>query len=791
MAIESIDFPADDMSAKDKLDAKKFGTPIAKAIWNKNLTRGNSLFFNSRRKYYEIDQWLFGKNLESYFDPFLGIKPNDNDKTWYKAIDRQIKNYLTKRVNIALGKVLNRKYDVTIDNIDPIAIDAKEDVSARLQLLIDYKPWFDKMSKQAQIDQRPEGVDPGASLPINRNELDLFMDLDYKTVEEIGMELGAKHHLRRNKWAEIRAQQAYFGFARGVKSVYVGMDENNLPIIESWDPADLILPFSQTPSFSEVPYIAGFKNLTIPEFRKMAASEWDEGKIKRAIELYAKKPDTNNNSNDHQNKAIYDEVDKIPMLLYNYRSTDVVVASEHQDKFGNKKLHYKSRQYYSGEGDEEKFKQKYGNSRKLHRKSYNTVYEGWWIVNCTDEFPPLRHGPRATSLRKRGNLSEDLMGFKVFAPNAWNGNIVSTGEQMIPMAKELQRYYLKIQQLVSKMIPAVIGIDLYALQKASLKWDGRDLSDQDKIEMYMRQHIFIYNSKDRYAPGSNYKPFHVEKQGTGDEIDKLLKLIQQSLYDLDEVIGFTRVTAASTLPADSGKATTEIQVEATDIALGYLYDADFNMFEEVVQTMGCLHVPSVKANPDYYNRIFGRLKTGVTYSSVPFGKYDYGFHVKVQPSTKEWDRLYMQAEKAYDKGVIKFSDILMLQELESIKQARKYLIMRERQFDEMQMKNSQTLQQQNQQTQSVSIKEKAESDAALLDKEHGYNLQLEQEKRNTLAVAHDYKLEENARQTLNQGVVEKQNIQEQGTEQRMTEQVKGIIQKEIAKISASKSSTKK
>ncbi len=170
MADNSIDFPSDDMSVGDKLDAKKFGLPIAKTIWNKNLTRGNSLFYNKRVAYREVDEWLFAKN------------------------------YLTKRVNIALGKVLNRKYDLVIDNIDVNAIDAKEDLSARLQLLIDHKSWFDKMSKEAKIDTRPEGVDAGAVLPMNRNEIDLFMDLDYKTVEEIGMELGTKHHLRRNKW---------------------------------------------------------------------------------------------------------------------------------------------------------------------------------------------------------------------------------------------------------------------------------------------------------------------------------------------------------------------------------------------------------------------------------------------------------------------------------------------------------------------------------------------------------------------------------------------------------------
>lgn len=207
--------------------------------------------------------------------------------------------------------------------------------------------------------------------------------------------------------------------------------------------------------------------------------------------------------------------------------------------------------------------------------------------------------------------------------------------------------------------------------------------------------------------------------------------------------------------------------------------------------MGCLHVPSVKANQEYYNRIFGRLKTGVTYSSVPFGKYDYGFHVKIQPSQKEWDMLYAQAEKAYDKGIIKFSDILLLREMESIKEARRYLMMRERQFEENQMKNSQALQQQNQESQSKSIQDKAMADDQMAQKEHDRALQLEEEKRSTLAFEHDLKMEENMRDNLQKGTIDKNNIEAKGQEDRLALQIQGIIQKEIAKISAQKSTVKK
>lgn len=769
-------FPDDNLSPKDKA-LPKFGLQISRAIWMNNKFYGTNLFYNDRLNYEKYIKYALGKQSENDYKPFLGLKPDVNDKTWMKAINFQIKNYATKRVHIAISKILSQQFDVNVSSVDPLAIDAREDVRAKLDLYLEQKKWFDDLAKAVGVETSPDGVDK-ATIPLSRKDLDLFMELDYKTIEEIGMEMGIQHHLDRNKYnQDIRSNNAFSSFVLGVAAVYVGMDENVLPTLDWVDPAELIIPYSSTPNFTRSPYIARQYWVTVQEFRKMAFGYLDDAEIEDIIKHHSKKP--NESITYTEDLLRYDDVNKIPLLHYNYRSTDTVVGVTREDDYGNKKFYRKDTDYYSTPKEAKRFQEKYGKSRKIHREQYNTVYEGFWVLNSKYVF---RHGARSCSIRKRGNLSEDLMGFKIFAPTSFRGYIVSTGAQMIPMLDELQRYNLKIQQLVARAIPKGVGIDLYALRKANLKWDNKDLSDQQKIEMFVRSGIFVFDSKDRYAPGSNYKPFYEVENGLANDIEKYVRLIQQSLFELDEIIGLNKPSSASPDTVE-GKGLNEIQIAQSDVALDFLYKVDRNITQEVVESLGVLHVQSVRYGPaGYYDRIFGKLKTVVFYSQVDFHKRDYGFNVKLQPKDKEWDLLYVQAEKAYDKGIIRYSDVLLLREMSSITQARRYLVMLENKYSREQQQNSMALQQQNADIQNQSIQAKLQADKELEQAKFEFELELEREKRLTLEMEYDFKADSQLRELRHISAADRQLTAVEGAEERSAIAAQGMEDRELERV---------
>lgn len=736
-------FPRHDINPELKR-TPEWNLLVAQAIWGGMRYNGATLFYNNRYEYRRNLEYALGRQPVSYYDPFLGITTDNRDMPWLKGIDPEIKDYITKRINILVSKITGINYDVEVENMNPLAVDAKEDYKARYQHYIDNKEFFDQMSQsgidiQSAIGPPPNGGKAMPELPQNHDDIELFFETDYKTVAEIGIELGIEHHMKRLKYDRLRAFMVFDAIVFGVGGLYAGMDENVMPYLERVDPGELIVPYPPDGDFTKLAYVGQVMWVTAAEFRKMATGYLDEKVIDDAISRYSLRPEnsvTYNYIYGRENLIRSSDVNRMPILRYNYRSVDTIVRVAKQDELGNQRLFPKDVDYYSRPKEADKLDSEGwlitpdGKRRKIYRKEVNTVYEGYWIVNSEIIF---RQGPRAVSLRKKGALGEDPMGFKIYAPNARQGMMTPLIRQCIPTLNDLQRYNLKLQQIVQRAIPKGGFIDLYALRKASLKWNNKELTDQQKVEMFLQTGWSLFTSKDRFQPGNNYKPFMEAENGMAKDAMMYIQLIQNRLQELDDILGLNQVSSASSLSPEMGKGVAQQQLQATDVALDWLYDFDRHLFEDVVETLAVQHIKSVKYGPkDYYDRVLGSAITSVLYSEIPFDSVDMGIHIDVRPTEQEWQSVYNAAEKAYDKQILTFSQLLYLREIQSIKQARRYLAKCEKKSAEMMQNNQMELMQKNADVQNQAVQTKAKGDMIVEAEKIKGMIALEAEKRKTL-----------------------------------------------------------
>jgi hypothetical protein len=184
-----------------------------------------------------------------------------------------------------------------------------------------------------------------------------------------------------------------------------------------------------------------------------------------------------------------------------------------------------------------------------------------------------------------------------------------------------------------------------------------------------------------------------------------------------------------------GKGVAEQQVAATDVALDWLYDFDRHILEDTVETIAITHIKSVKYGPkDYYNRILGAGITAVIYSDIPFDSVDMGINISVRPTEAEWADVYRSAEKAYDKQILTFSQLLFLREIQSIKQARRYLAKCEKKATKQAQESQLSLMQKNADVQKQSLQAKAEGELVVEREKIKGQIALEGEKRKTLSL---------------------------------------------------------
>lgn len=734
-------FPKDDIDPELK-ESEEWNLLVAEALYGNRKSFGSTLFYNNQSENSENLKWALGRNDSSEYEYLLG-----QNKIWSKGITREIRNYITKRINIVIKKILSNQYDIEVENINPTAIDAKEDYRARMQLYLDNKKSFDDISNSAGIPVE-DMLHPGQTsssdvpkmenLPQSQDDLDMFFDNDYKTIAEIGIELGVKHHLRRNKYEQnIRPLGIFSEFVFGVRCVYDGFDDNMMPIVEHVDIQDLIIPYQKNPDYSNLPYVGQLIWMSASDFRKSACGFLKEDEIQEVIRTYSR-IQTDNMSHFVGEQLIRNsDVHRICIVRYNYRSTDMVARVKKEDGAGNPVLYKKEWDYYAPKDSLKQDFDEEGGRKKLYRKPVNTVYEGYWVVGSKTIY---RQGRRASSVRKRGNLSEDLMGYKISATNAWAGEVTPTMRLVIPVLRDLQTYTVKMQQAVKASIPKGGFIDLDALRSANIKWDNKDLTDQEKVEMFMMTGWGLTSSKGRHQPGSNYKPFIEAENGMARDVLTYGTLIMNALNELDGHIGLNAASSAATVSPELGKAVYEGQINSTDVALGWITDSDKRQFTELCESLCILHIKSVKYGPrEYYNRVFGRLTTGLLYSDIPFDRADFGFYINNQTTQLEWKELYDQATLAHKDGHgwLTFSQYMRLREFDSIKQARKYLATCEKNAMKAAQDKSQNDMAANAQLQQDSAKAKTEGDIAVKNAEADGKIKVLVAERENLKLKYD------------------------------------------------------
>jgi len=446
---KAVAFPPENIEPKKKQEereGKEWHLQAAKAIWYFNSTYSPKMFYNDRDTYEELIQFAFGAQSEDFSKPALGINPENAQHSHLGGINWETKKFAIKRVKTTASKVFNKQYDPIATAIDPTSSDRKASFKASLKMLMDHGQWM--MERQEFMDMLPDGVDLD-NLPINDDDLNIFMQNDFKLNEEIVLELGMTYHLNRLDFDETKKKFDWYLTVLPVCGVWVGLDENDLPEIKALNSSKIIAPASEFEDYRRLLYGAYVDEYTIPEFRKMAANSLPLDEIENIITQHAKRGDyTARDYRYHTNED--KNVDKIWIMHFEVRQTDVYTFLEKPDEGGNMRLHEKPFDYYRKSGSdkngkpyqtEEDFNKRYNGSRSIHRLQKPTTYGGYWVVDSDYIF---RWGEK--------NYCKGELGFKLRASNMDDGHSSSMVMQMVPRIKAIERYDKKIQSIVNTVI---------------------------------------------------------------------------------------------------------------------------------------------------------------------------------------------------------------------------------------------------------------------------------------------------------------------------------------------------
>ena len=88
-------------------------------------------------------------------------------------------------------------------------------------------------------------------------------------------------------------------------------------------------------------------------------------------------------------------------------------------------------------------------------------------------------------VRPKSSITRTYAPFIVSAPKMYRGEIDSLVKRMIPFADQIQLLHLKLQQVVSKMTPDGVFIDVDGISSISLG-NGMSYTPQEALNLYFQ-----------------------------------------------------------------------------------------------------------------------------------------------------------------------------------------------------------------------------------------------------------------------------------------------------------------
>lgn len=672
---KAVAFPPDNIDPKKKQEGKDgeaWHLQCAKAIWYFNGTYAPKMFYNDRDNYDELIQFAFGDQSEELVKPALGINPENQASSHLGGINWQTKKFAIKRVKTTASKVFNKQYDPIATAIDPTSSDRKTSFKVALKILMEHGQWMTE--REGMLDGLPDGIDLD-DLPINDDDLNIFMSNDFKLNEEIVLELGMKYQIDRLNFDQTKKKADWYLTVLPVAGIWTGLDANDLPDIKALNPKKIIAPYSEFEDYLRLLYCGYVDEYTVPEFRKMVGNSLPKDEVENIIKTHARRG--NYTVRDYRYHTEKDNnVDKIWVMHFELRQTDEYTYLQKPDSAGNPRLHVKPYDYYREQGvmpgsvtpsnpsgtpypNEEDFKKQYGDTREIHRIQKPTTYGGYWVVDsdCVFRWGEVNH-------------CAGELGYKLRASNMVDGHATSMVMQMIPCITAIERYDKKIQSIVASALHQSIVIDLAALRKVSYKMGGSTATTDQLIEMFIQRGIIITDTSE-FAPGSTRPPIEILQAGISKDIVTYIDLMKFELEQLDEIIGYNKVSTASSLSPETGARVAQQMDMATETALDHLYQADRGLCKDIYRVLAHLHRVSVQRRPEYYVPILGEQAVQQILMSAPYE--EYGVDIEARPTQQEWNQFYGEINQMFASGQIKAEDIVALRRFQNLKQAYSYL----------------------------------------------------------------------------------------------------------------------
>lgn len=641
-------FPSHNIDASQK--DQNWIQQYIKAAWSEFSTYYPHQMYNGRDKYHEVKLYMNGKQSVSRYKKLL--QPRDvanEDQSWIN-INWDILPIIPKFRRIALSTLIKSNYDISIDAIDPLAKDDKDNFYQENAAKIILR---DEFKKQGMDPSEIEAPDIEAE---SVTELDMYMNYSYKHRMAIELEQAIQLIMNLNKFEAEREKVIEDIHDVGMGGYKEYFDSHGNIKVRRVNPMNLMMSYTLDPSFRDIQYIGEVNEYTLPDLKQLAGDKITAEQFTTIAEKFV-----NMKSNTATTVDLNSSYDKnydgfrVKVLDIEFFSYNSIVLEERVNSKGNKVV-----------GRAAKIKSEKGD-KKYSKTDYKVVYQGKWVVG-SDIFFDCK---MATNMKRaKSSLTDTTLSYHIVAPHIYQMSTYSLGDQMKSIADQIQLAWYKLQNVMLRARPRGIMIELGALENVPLGKAGRALKPMEIIDLYNQTGNLVYRRLDDQGQASNYKPIEELNNGIGNEATEYFNIIKQNIDLLRDILGFNEVTDGSTPDARMLNGVAQFASESTNNSLDFIKRAERNLMERLCYDL-TLRIQDSAASGliNGYVRALGSSTVQFFKIDPSVSAYECGLIIKEMPSKFEQDKLSRRIEQAIGSNQITLADAMMVENLSNIKYA--------------------------------------------------------------------------------------------------------------------------
>jgi len=698
-------FPSQIASDLEK-EGVDYGLKIAKAIeqeWFKSDS-GENRFSSNQTTFHNLRLYARGEQSIQKYKDELAV---DGDLS-YLNLDWKIVPIIPKFVDIIVNGITERQFKVKAYSIDEYGVSKRTKYMESILRDMDTQELTAFAAEQFGVNLSENNP---VNLPADQEEFDLHMQMNYKDSAEIAEEEAINKVFADAKYPETRKRVVYDVTTIGIGVTKTGFNTAEGITVDYVDPANFIWSYTEDPYFKDVYYAGEVKTVHVTDLKKLYPHLTNED-LKSITQQGVQQSNYYNRSASTTNEI---DSNSVQVLFFDYKTYMHEVHKIKTTATGAEKAIKKDDSFSPPEDLT-------GDYTKTER-SLEVLMEGAYILGTN---LMVKWAKAENQVRPKSALQKVKMNYSICAPRMYKGKIESTVSRVTGFANMIQLTHLKLQQVLSRMVPDGIYVDADGLAEIDLG-NGTNYNPAEAMKMFMQTGSVVgrsFTGEGDMNPGK--VPIQELSSGSGN--NKIQSLISTYNYYLQMIRDVTGLNEARDGSMPDDRALVGVQKLAaanSNTATRHIVDAGVSITQDTADSI-CLRISDVlEYSPmrDEWLRSLGAHNVAILDELAELHLKDFAIIIELMPDEEERQVLENNIQIALSAGIIDLDDAIDIREVRNIKTANQLLkLAKRKKFEREQEANQANIQAQaqaNQQNQQMAAQMEVQKGAALEQAKQG------------------------------------------------------------------------